>query len=398
MPQLPYNLLIATGQSPQVVTETVFELNRAEGLQPGAVHVITTRVGRAYGRAQLLGEPQTDPARGTPIEGVENRWPQFCEDVLGRSAEGGEAPVELTFHVPEVGAEGLDDIRHQGDDTRFANLCYALVEELTRDDELPLIGSIAGGRKTMSAHLMTALTVYGRPDDRLTHILLSDPSLERDRSFFYPEQGSPRYGQLLNLVDIRFPRLRSLLEEDLIGGLPDGRQDLEAILDALDPHVAGARTVDQVRVQLQDSGAQLFFDGAGETLDTCTLTPKQAATLLVFAEQRADAGDPVPSPDLTYESDQSLLTEQRHAVQYLCSQDGHLDPWGETKDVSKALSDLNDDLRKVPVANRLLRIEGLSRKPRRYDWAGDAPPLTVTSRYPGENWPFEHIGPLEQAS
>jgi len=99
----PYNLLIATGQSPQVVTETVFELHRAEDLQPASVHVLTTCVGRAYGRVQLLGEPQADPARGTAIMGVEDRWPTFCEEILGRSPENGEAPVDLSFHVPEAG-------------------------------------------------------------------------------------------------------------------------------------------------------------------------------------------------------------------------------------------------------------------------------------------------------
>ena len=396
MPSKPYNLLIATGQSPQVVTETVFELHRAEDLQPGAVHVVTTRVGQAYGRAQLLGERQANPARGTPIEGVGARWPQFCEDVLGRDPENGEASVELTFHVPEVGTEGLEDIHHQGDDTRFANLCYALVEKLTREDQLPLIGSIAGGRKTMSAHLMTALTVYGRPDDRLTHVLLSDPSLEGDPSFFYPEQGDPRYGRLLNLVDIRFPRLRTLLEEDLIDGLPDDRQDLEAILNALDPHVASARTVTQVKARLRDGGAQLFFDSEDETLDTCTLTPKQAATLLAFAEQRADEEAPVPSTALTYKADTAPVGRQRHAVQFLCSrgEDG-LDAWDDTASVSKDISDLNDALREVPVAKRHLRIEGLSRDPRRYDWPGGAPTLRVETPYPGEGWPFEHVGPLK---
>jgi len=398
MPSKPYNLLIATGQSPQVVTETVFELHRAEDLRPAAVHVVTTRVGRAYGRAQLLGEPQADPARGTPIEGVEARWPQFCEDILDRSAEGGEAPIDLTFHVPEVGAEGLEDIHHQGDDTRFANLCYTLVEELTRDDPTPLIGSIAGGRKTMSAHLMTALTVYGRPTDRLTHVLLSDPSLEGDPSFFYPEQGTPRYGQLLNLVDIRFPRLRTLLEEDLIDGLPEDRQDLEAILDALAPHIASARAVETITVQLRTGTAQLVFEGRDGTLDTCSLTPKQAATLLAFAEQRADEEAPVPSTTLTYERDRAPVGRRRQAVQFLCSRVGDgLDPWVDTESVSKDISDLNDALREVPVANRRLRIEGLSRDPRRYDWPGDAPTLRIETPYPGEGWPFQHVGPLEGA-
>lgn len=391
----PYNLVIATGQSPQVITETVFELYTPQERQPAAVHVLTTRVGRAYGRAQLLGEPQADPARGTPIEGVEARWPQFCEEILGRSGSDGEPPVELTFHVPEAGTEPLNDIHRRGDDTRFANLCYEMVEQLTRDDQLPLIGSIAGGRKTMSAHLMTAFSVYARPDDRLTHVLLTDPSLEQDPSFFYPEPGSPRYSRLLNLVDVRFPRLGPLLEQDLIDGLPDDRRDLEVILDALDPHVAGARPVREVALRLRDGGATLRFNGADAPIDTCLLSPKQAATLLVFAERQAARGESVPSTALTYEDDGALVAEQRRAVQFLCSQDEELDPWSTTGRVSKDISKLNKRLRDVPVAERLMRIEGLSRSPRRYDWPGEIPPLTVETRYPGEAWPFDHIGPLE---
>jgi len=398
MPARPYNLLIATGQSPQVVTETVFELHRAEDLQPASVHVVTTRVGRAYGRAQLLGEPQADPARGTAIQGVEARWPTFCEEILGRSPENGEAPVNLSFQVPEAGAEGLDDIHQRGDDTRFANLCYELVERLTREDQFPLIGSIAGGRKTMSAHLMTAFSVYGRPDDRLTHVLLSDPSLEGDLSFFYPEPGSPRYARLLNLVDVRFPRLHTLLEKDLIDGLPGDRQDLEGILDALDPHIASARPVETVTLQLRDGEARLVFEGTGEQLGTCTLTPKQAATLLVFADRRAARGGSVPSTDLTYEDPDAPLGKQREAVRFLCSsgEEEALSPWTDTGSVSKDISDLNDTLRTVPVASRLLCIEGLSRSPRRYDWPGESPPLEVATRYPGEDWPFEHLPALKR--
>lgn len=397
MPAKPYALLIATGQSPQVVTETVFELHRAEELQPAEVHVLTTRVGRAFGRAQLLGEEQGHPARGVPIEGVGARWPAFCEEILGRSSSNGDSPVDLIFHVPEVGTEGLDDIHKQGDDTRFANLCYQMVEQLTRENALPLIGSIAGGRKTMSAHLMTAFSVYARPDDRLTHVLLTDPTLENKHSFFYPEPGSPRYAQLLNLVDIRFPRLRSVLSEGLVDGLPDDRRDLEGILDALDPHIASARTVETVTLQIFDGAARLLFEGGGQTLDTCSLTAKQAATLLVFANRRAAQGGPVPGTALTYDDPASPIGRQRAAVQFLCSRDQKtLDPWSGTTAVSKDISSFKDALRDVPVASRLLRIEGISKAPVHYDWHDEAPRLRVASRYPGEDWPFDHLPDLQR--
>jgi CRISPR-associated protein (TIGR02584 family) len=388
MREPPYNLLITTGKSPQVITETIFELHRDEGLLPASVQVITTRLGRAYGEAQLLGQSRKDPTTGEEIEGDKNRWLEFCEEVLGRPPKNGKAPIELSFHVPEVNGQPLEDIRLRGDDTRYANLCYRLVEQYTQEGELPLIGSIAGGRKTMSAHLMEALGVYGRPDDRLTHILLTDPSLEYDPSFFYPEEGSREYSQLLNLVDIPFLKLNAVLEEDLV----EDRQDFEGILDALDPHVTAAREVTNVRLDLKDREAELAFEGTNGPIAFCDLAPKQASTLLVFAEQRAENQGPVPVSDFV---DRKRVEDQRNAVQSLCAK-GELQEWQDTDEVSKAKTDLNSALGEVPLATRLLQIEGLSSEPRRYDWPGEAPPLRVVSRHAGEDWPFEHL-PLQKA-
>lgn len=385
MQQPPYNLLIAAGQSPQVVTETIFELHRAENRHPASVHVVTTEVGRAYGRALLLGEERTDPIRGTEIEGADARWPVFCKEVLDRNPE--QHTVDLAFYVPEVEGRGLDDIRQKGDDTRFADLCYRLVEKLTREDALPLIGSIAGGRKTMSAHLMTAFSVYARPDDRLTHILLTDPSLEQDPTFFYPEAGSPDYSRLLDLVDVEFPRLRTLIEADLIEALPDDRRDLKGILDALEPHINSARTVREVRLELRDRSARLVFEGTSGLIDTCSLTTKQASTLLVFAEERAGRSGPVPSTDFV---EREAVEANRNHVRWLCSEE-KLTPWTNKNDVSKALNDLNDALKTVPVAERILQIEGVSSQPRRYDWPEKVPPLSIDTRHTGEDWPFENL-------
>lgn len=385
MEQPPYNLLIATGQSPQVITETIFELHRAEDRQPASVHVITTEVGRAYGRALLLGEECIDPTRGTEIEEADARWPVFCEEVLDRNPE--QNWVDLTFHIPKVDGRGLDDIRQKGDDTRFADLCYRLVEKLTREDALPLIGSIAGGRKTMSAHLMTAFSVYARPDDRLTHILLTDPSLEQDPTFFYPEVGSPGYSRLLDLVDVEFPRLRTLIEADLIEALPDDRRDLKGILNALEPHINSARPVREVRLELRDREARLVFEGTSGLIDTCRLTTKQASTLLVFAEERAGRSGPVPSTDFV---EREAVEAKRDQVRWLCSEE-KLTPWTNKNDVSKALNDLNDALQTTPVAERILRVEGVSSRPRHYDWPGEVPSLSIATRHTGEDWSFENL-------
>ena len=447
--QRPFHFLAVTGQSPQVVTETLFELHREENAQPAAVHVITTAVGRAHGEALLLGKEHADPLTGQPIEGARDRWTPFCTDVLGRSApegatsgdedsgdaEGrgagesqgaggaGRYPVPIHFHVPDNDARELDDIRRRGDDRRFGNLCYELVEELTRGDALPLIGSIAGGRKTMSAHMMTAFSVYARPDDRLTHVLLTDPSLERDRSFFYPEAG-PGYARLLDLVDIPFPRLRTLLEADLLDDLPEGRGDLQGILDALQPHVQSARTPDRIELHLRNGGADLKLHAGGETLGSAELSPTTASTLAVFADayyenapgteessseepstEDPSTGRPVkdrqPRGDGTAVPATRLLNsdaveEKRAAVAYICSADSPK-PWEEVAHLSKARYELNRRLKTVPAAERYAAIDSLSGDPVRYDWR-EKPPvrLEVTSKYPDSDWPFASV-PLEAA-
>jgi CRISPR-associated protein (TIGR02584 family) len=389
MPKRPYVLLVATGRSPQVITETAFELYRREGRQPAEVHVLTTRVGAAHVRALLLGEEARSPVEGTLIEPAENRWSRFCKDVLGR---GG--PVEIALHVPESGPDApVDDIRQRGDDTLFANQCYRLVEQLTRPEALPLVGSVAGGRKTMSAHLMTAFSVYARPDDLLTHVLLGDPEFERDPSFFYPKPGSPAYGQLLDLVRVRFPRLRPLLDADLLEDLPDDRRDLESILDALSPHLARYRTPGRISLSLTtDDPPRLSFTSGEEVLDTCTLAPNEAATFAVLADRLWD-GEAVPATALC---DDDLVQTQRTVIRRLCTAavDPSPKPWTTPAQVSKAVSALRQSLVAAPIAERHILIEGVSTDPTRYQWPASEhvrEAFAVDSKHLPDNWPFDHL-------
>jgi CRISPR-associated protein (TIGR02584 family) len=391
----PYVLVAAIGLSPAVLTETAFALHDQDGRQPREVHVVTTGTGAAYVRARLLGEAGHRDIRAQPFEDAEDRWGAFCRDVLGRAAA-----VPLHLHVPEVGARPIGDVRHRGDDTRFANLCYGLVEELTRDpDALDLVGSIAGGRKTMSAHLMAAFCAYARPTDRLTHVLVADPDLENPRNgFYYPVPGSAdylRHQQALDLVDIPFPPVRAILDEEVLAKMPGERRDLEALRDALAPHAQSPHHVQAVRLRLRAGGPSVAFLGAGDdVLATCELTPKHAATLAVFAEQRLAAGGPVDR-DTLYDPEGGVaaVEEQRQAVLYHCG-GGTLKPWTKAESLSKDLSFLrNESLKAVPLAVRMLDAQRAeSDAGFFYDWPGEPPALTVELEYPGADpWPFTHL-------
>jgi CRISPR-associated protein Csx14 len=90
----------------------------------------------------------------------------------------------------------IEDIADEEDNARLLEKCLTLSFQFTRDPDTAVFFSIAGGRKTMSACLMTAAQLYGRPQDRVYHVLVS-PEFESSRDFFYP----PRESAPIELID-----------------------------------------------------------------------------------------------------------------------------------------------------------------------------------------------------
>lgn len=64
-----------------------------------------------------------------------------------------------------------------------ADAIVELVRRCTQDDQTALHVSIAGGRKTMGFFMGYALSLYGRPQDRLSHVLVSAP-FESNHDFY----------------------------------------------------------------------------------------------------------------------------------------------------------------------------------------------------------------------
>lgn len=379
MPSEPYVLLIATGQSPQVLTETVWSLARQHqpSLFPSSVEVVTTATGKAHLRARLLGDQQFDPVTGNPVPEPENRWEPFCRDVLGLSE-----PVPIHIHVPALQGMPLDDVQTLTDDAAFADLCYALVGRLTREHAVPIIGSIAGGRKTMSAHLMTAFSVFARPQDRLTHVLVSpDPLPGALRNgFFYPTEETAGLVRIRR-VDIEFPRLHGVLKQMNLD-LPEGPADLRALLAALEPHTVRERVPSSFRVRLGDRKATLMAcDEGGVCLDTCELTASEAAIFLVTANAIELNGGAVEASALFYcvESIKAAMEHPVHLQRMLIEGYCHLSAmysvvWMQNSDVSKAISRVNKKLSRVPVLERFLAVESEGKElSLRYRWPEPLP-------------------------
>src|SRR5205814_2260370 len=69
------------------------------------------------------------------------------------------------------------------------------VRRFTSNDDTRLIASIAGGRKTMGALLHAAMSLLGRRQDRLTHVLVNEPFDHPGLrpKFFFPGQPGTRH-------------------------------------------------------------------------------------------------------------------------------------------------------------------------------------------------------------
>lgn len=164
-------LLCVTGLSPQIVTETLYALAVTGDpcFVPSEIHLLTTADGAERARLTLLSE--------------EPGWfHRLCQDY-------GLPPIRFTLDTIHIlhNAEGrlLGDIRNVADNEAIADAITAKVRELTADPNSAVHTSIAGGRKTMGFYLGYALSLLGRPQDRLSHVLVSSP-FESNLDFFYP--------------------------------------------------------------------------------------------------------------------------------------------------------------------------------------------------------------------
>ena len=207
-------LLAVTGLSPQIVTETLYALavERKPAWIPSEIRIITTQRGAAIAQEMLLSN---DPG-----------WFRRLRDDydLPEIAFGTE-----NIHVIK-GPDGtlLEDILTDADNVAVADFITEQVRAITADPTASLHVSIAGGRKTMGFYVGYALSLFGRPQDSLSHVLVSPP-FESLPDFFYP---APRArvihdhnNQLLDaktarvdLGEIPFVRLREGLPNSLFEG------------------------------------------------------------------------------------------------------------------------------------------------------------------------------------
>ncbi len=207
-------LLAVCGLSPQVLTETVYALamKREPRFVPSEVHLVTTLEGARRAKLTLLGRSP-------------GWFRRLCRDYR---LEGIRFEEEQIHVLEDDGGTALSDIRSREDNENAADRIAELVRQFTSDERAALHVSIAGGRKTTGFYAGYALSLFGRPQDRMSHVLVSAP-FESHPEFYYPTRESriiytpPPDSRPLDtsaaevtLAEIPFVRLRRLLPPRLL--------------------------------------------------------------------------------------------------------------------------------------------------------------------------------------
>ena len=290
--------------SPQIVTETIYALAmvRLPAFVPTEVRLVTTQRG-----AELAVETLLDAREG---------WFHRLRSDYNLPAIDFDAG---RVHVlKDVSGGNLDDIRTPADNTAAADAITQLLCELTQDETSALHVSIAGGRKTMGFYLGYALSLYGRRQDRLSHVLVSPP-YESLREFFYPTPTSalipPAHGQgdaidardgEVALAEIPFVRLREGLSEDLLEGKIRYHDAVEAAQRAIGP----VELVIDLSAKRARAGGRMV-----------SLPPAQLAFLAWLARRQKEGLGWLPCPV-------EDIPEREHAAAFLREYDAIVGPMG----------------------------------------------------------------------
>ncbi|RMD93874.1 MAG: TIGR02584 family CRISPR-associated protein [Calditrichaeota bacterium] len=208
-PKIRKHVLVALlGRTPQIITETLFALVVINNIPIQELIILTTADGKKEAEQNLLDHQK----------GWLNR---LIGDYPDAFTKFNRQRVQLITARDNFGE--LPDIRNLDDNAHFVNRLMQFMREKTSRENTVLYCSLAGGRKTMSVYLALAMQFFGRPQDRLYHVLVSPPEFESNPEFYYPPP-QPITLKLQNgrqistadaridLVEVPYIRLRSKME------------------------------------------------------------------------------------------------------------------------------------------------------------------------------------------
>lgn len=292
-------LLCLAGLSPAVVTETIYALLlRTPRFVPTEILLLTTVAGKAAAERRLLGND------GGAIGAV------FAHFGLARTRlRFGKEQIKV---LPGANGRPLQDIRNAQDSVAVGDFLAQTVRKLAADPQCAIHASLAGGRKTMVYYLGAAMSLYGRAQDALSHVLVSPP-FDTLPEFFFPEPGRrlrlPDGGTIeaaqaqIDLVDLPFVRLQ-----------PEGRRQARPSAPSFAAAVARrARMLEPRRLEFELDTRIIRI---GTSRHAIELQPTQFALYWLIA-RCWKRNDPVRRKDLPHAALRRLLdlAEARQPLQ-----------------------------------------------------------------------------------
>jgi len=194
------NLLICvSGLTPQIITETLFCLAVKKKIRIDELYIVTTKRGRdvILGVDEKIKLPQLKKELQRMCKAYRIKLPDF-EYNDTHIVVGKDQSIEL------------HDIRNDKHNKLFPNIICEFINQKTKNSSDIIYCSISGGRKSMSVDMAFALSLFGRENDKLLHVLTHE---DNEFKGFFPE--NKKQEKDLELAELPFVRLRSVINNEI---------------------------------------------------------------------------------------------------------------------------------------------------------------------------------------
>ncbi len=208
-------LISCVGMSPAVLTETIWAMATEMSVVPNDIIALTTTIGSDKIKKDLLES------------GV---WERLCTDLKKKRIKTSgklNFGASSSIRIFPSGSSDLADITTPEENMAAADFILQTIRGYSENPSCRIYASLAGGRKTMSALMLSCMSLLAREDDHVLHVLVNAPfegGVVPD--FFYPD-GAAYYARLPNgekgdkcsanpkieLIDLPFVKVRGLYEE-----------------------------------------------------------------------------------------------------------------------------------------------------------------------------------------
>ncbi|WP_163931429.1 CRISPR-associated ring nuclease Csm6 [Paraferrimonas sp. SM1919] len=159
-----------TGSNPQVVTESLYAMVQEGRGYPDEIYIIATQASQQKAIDGLINQGHLralEQDLGVPAAKFDESHIRVVTDEQGRPLKQGKDAASQQI---------------------LADFITREIGYLTADNSFVLHAMLSGGHKTMAFYLGYAMSMFGRPDDTLNHVYVTE-SFEGS-NFWYPTQAN----------------------------------------------------------------------------------------------------------------------------------------------------------------------------------------------------------------